>query len=285
VPGDGLGLKTENCPEGYSVEKRKFLVVVDPSHENHLALERMLEIIRQQRKWELEFHLLIGFESGDKTDPDSPAEVVRGFDWFKDLLRPLDELGQDYTTEFFWTSEWRNSITSAAERFDCDTIMLCESSAEHKSGLTDSKWDLVRNAKCDVVIVDEGTTAPIECILAAVNTQATDAVHTALNDKIIERGLFLSEYFGAQLHVVNAYKDSEDFPDRALIGRMSGLPREQIHRDMGKPEDVIAGISEKVGADMVILGISARKGLAATFSSHTTEKVMEKITVDVVALS
>ncbi|MFC1740532.1 universal stress protein, partial [Pseudomonadota bacterium] len=127
--------------------------------------------------------------------------------------------------------------------------------------------------------------APIDCILAAVNTQAKDAVHVALNEKIIERGLFLSEYFGAEFHVVNAYKDSEDFPDRALIGRMSGLPREQIHRDMGKPEDVIAGISEKINADMVILGISSRKGLAATFSSHTTEKVMEKINIDVVALS
>ena len=54
---------------------------------------------------------------------------------------------------------------------------------------------------------------------------------------------------------------------------------------MGKPEDVIAGMSEKINADMVILGISSRKGLAATFSSHTTEKVMEKITIDVVALS
>jgi universal stress protein E len=87
------------------------------------------------------------------------------------------------------------------------------------------------------------------------------------------------------LHVVNAYKDSEDFPDRGLIGRMSGLPRENIHRDMGKPEEVVAGIAEKVGASMVILGISPRKGLAATFSSHTTEKVMERIDIDVVALA
>jgi nucleotide-binding universal stress UspA family protein len=54
---------------------------------------------------------------------------------------------------------------------------------------------------------------------------------------------------------------------------------------MGKPEDVIAGISEKINADMVILGISPKTGLAARFSSHTTEKVMEKIDIDVVALS
>ena len=44
------------------MEKRKFLVIVDPSHEKHLALERMLDIIRQRREWVLEFHLLIGAE-------------------------------------------------------------------------------------------------------------------------------------------------------------------------------------------------------------------------------
>lgn len=267
------------------MEKRKFLIIVDPSHERHLALERMLDIIRQRREWVLDFHLLIGFEGADKADPDAPVEVVRGMNWITELLGPLDEFGVDYTVEFFWTGDWRKSITDAADRYDCDTIMLCESSAEHKRGITDSKWDLVRQARSDVVIVDEGTTGPIKCVLAAVNTQAKDEAHKELNEKILERGKFLSDYFEADYHVVNAYKDSEDFPDRALISRMSGLPRENIHRDMGKPEDVIAGVSEKVGADMVILGISSRKGLAATFSSHTTEKVMEKITIDVVALN
>ena len=267
------------------MEKRKFLVIVDPSHERHLALERILEIIRQKQEWALEFHLLIGFEAEDKADPNTPDEVVRGSKWLVELLRPLDELGVDYTAELFWTRNWRGSIINASERYKCDSIMLCESSAEHKVGITDSKWELVRQAECDVVICDEGTTAPIECILAAINTQATDPVHKELNEKILARGKFLSEYFEADYHVVNAYKGSEDFPDRALIGRMSGLPREKIHRDMGKPEDVIAGIADKVNADMVVLGISSRKGLAATFSSHTSEKVMEKITIDVVALN
>ena len=85
--------------------------------------------------------------------------------------------------------------------------------------------------------------------------------------------------------MVNAYKDSEDFPDSGLIGRMSGLPRENIHRDMGKPEYVIALVAEKLGADMIVIGISTKTGLAAKLSSHTTEKVMEKVTIDVVALN
>jgi nucleotide-binding universal stress UspA family protein len=241
------------------VEKRKFLVIVDPAHEKHLALERMLDIIRQRREWVLKFHLLIGAEPEDKADPNAPHEVIYSRDNFNELLNPLDELGVDYTTEFFWTRDWRKSIAEAGDRYECDTIMLSESSAEHKTGITDSKWALVRQAKSDVVIVDEGTSGPIKCILAAVNTQVKDEAHTRLNEKILERGKFLSEYFEA------------DF--------------ENIHRDMGKPEDVIAGISEKLNADMVILGISPRQGIAAKFSSHTTEKVMEKITVDVVAIN
>lgn len=267
------------------MEKRKFLVVVDPSHERHLALERMLDIARQRSEWISDFHLLVGFEGADKADPDAPKEVIRGKDWLDNLLAPVNELGVEYTVEFFWTADWRKSITDAADRFQCDTIMLCEASAEHKRGITDSKWDLVRQARSDVVIVDEGTEAPIKCILAAVNTQAKDEGHQALNDRILERGKFLAEYFGAEYHVVNAYTDSENFPDRQRIARMSGLPRENIHRDMGKPEDVIAATAETVGADMVILGISPRTGLSAKFASHTTEKVMEKITVDVVALN
>jgi universal stress protein E len=66
---------------------------------------------------------------------------------------------------------------------------------------------------------------------------------------------------------------------------MSGLPRENIHRDMGKPEEVIAAVAEKVEADMIVLGISQRSGLSARFSSHTTEKVMERVDIDVVALN
>lgn len=267
------------------MEKRNFLVVVDPSHERHLALERMIDIVRQRREWVSDFHMLIGFEGADKADPQAPTEVVRSREWFDELLATLNDLGVEFTTEFFWTGDWRKSITDRAEAYGCDTIMLCESSAEHKRGITDSKWDLVRQAKGDVVIVDEGTEAPIKCILAAVNTQAKDAGHQALNDRILERGKFLSEYFGAEYHVVNAYTHSEDFPDRQRISRMSGLPRENIHRDMGKPEEVISSLAEKLGADMVILGISPRQGLSAAFASHTTEKVMEKITVDVVAIN
>ena len=70
------------------METRKFLVVIDPSHERHLAVERMIDILEQGAEWPLEFHLLIGFESTDKADPNLPQEVVRSASWFDKLLKP-----------------------------------------------------------------------------------------------------------------------------------------------------------------------------------------------------
>jgi universal stress protein E len=278
-------VKKGKSPEEIQVEKRKFLVVIDPAHERHLAVERMVDIVRQRGDFPMDFHVLIGFEAEDRTDGDSPMGIIRSTEWVREILKPVDELRVQYTTEFFWTRNWRHTIQEAAERYACDTIMLCESSAEHKRSITDSKWDLVRHARCDVMICDEGTEGPYKCVLAAVNAQAEDPVHVSMNEKIFERGQFLADFFGAAYHVVNACKDSEDFPDRGLIDQMSGLDRENIHRDMGKPEEVIVGVAEKIGADMIVIGVSRRSGLAAKLSSHTTEKVMERVDIDVVALN
>jgi len=241
------------------LEKRKFLVVIDPSHEQHLALERMVSILRTRPERAFEIHLLIGFESDDKSDPDIPEEVVCGREWTQELFRPLIELDIDFTAELFWTRHWRNSIIGAANRYECDEILLSKSSAENKRGITDSKWQLLRQADCEVVIVGHETTGALQCILAAVDTQSKTTDDQEMNEKILERGKYLADLYGAELHVVNAYKDSEDFPDRGLIQRMSDVPIENIHRDMGKPEDVIFDVAQKVNADFVCVAIPAKR--------------------------
>ena len=103
-----------------------------------------------------------GVEPEDRADPNTPFENLTRREKFDELLAPLREFGIEHTVEFLWTRNWRKSIATASDRYGCDTIMLCESSAEHKVGLTDSRWELVRQANCDVVIVDEGTTGPIK---------------------------------------------------------------------------------------------------------------------------
>jgi len=267
------------------VDSKKFLVIVDPSNDENLALDRIVDLIRQREDRELSIHLFIGFESDDKSNPDLPEEVVRGRHWRRELLRPLIELGVEFTAEFFWTRHWQHSIVNAARRYGCDMILMSKSSAENKRGITDSKWALLRRAECEVVIVGTDSNGPLKCILASVNIQTENPEYEALNDKILERGKTLADFYGAEFHVVNAYKSAEDFPSRTRIKRMVDVPRENIHRDMGRPEDIIADVANKVAADLVILGTKARQGLRATLRGNTGEKVMDKLTVDVLALN
>ena len=268
------------------MEKRKFLVVVDPSHEQTIELDRMVEIIRGRERATLaEVHLFIGFESEDKSDPNIPEEIFRGREWMRELIRPLIELDVDFTAECFWTRHWQHSIVNAVKRYDCDAIILSKSSAENKRGIADSKWALLRRAECEIVIVGPNSGGPLKCILAAVNIQTEDPEYQALNKKILNRGKTLAKFYGAEFHVVNAYKSADDFPDRDRIQRMTDLPRENIHRDMGRADDIVSGVATKVNADLVILGITARQGLGVSLRGNVSEKVIDKLTVDVIALN
>ncbi len=267
------------------MDKRKFLVVVDPSHDEHLALERMIHIIRQREERQIEVHLLIGFEQEDRTNPDIPNEVIVGREWRRDLLAPLNQLDTEYTAEFFWTRHWRQSIIDAAHRYGCDVIMLSRSSAENKRGMTDSKWDLVRRADCEVVIVGHSVKGPLKSIVAAVNTESPSKEDKLLNEKVLQRGKFLSDFYGAEFHVVNSYKGTEDFPDRDAITRLIDVPKEKILVDMGQPQDVIAKFATQVAADMIIIGTKSRHGLKSVFKGNTNERLLDQLLeIDVLAV-
>lgn len=269
------------------MNRKKFLVVVDPHHDRNLALDRMVSILQQRPDEKLEMHLFVGFGGEDKSDPSIPEEVVRGREWWRELLRPLNEIGADYTAECFWTTNWQRTILGAAERYDCGSIMIAKSSVKTKGGgLTESKWSLLRNATTDVVINTSETSGPFKCVVAAVNMQTKDPHYEDLNRAILERGKVFSEVYGAEYHVVNAYRNTEDFPDRADVQKIIDIPRDHVHRDMGKPENIISKVAKKVGADLVIIGSKSRRGLSAALRrGHTSEKVIEKLPVDVLVMN
>lgn len=265
------------------MDKHKYLVVVDPSQKQHVTMNRMVELIRQLDDTKLDIHILIGFESDDKSDPDLPEEVVCSREWMNELLRPLDELGVEYTTDLFWTRHWRNSIIGAANRYGCEVIMLAKSSAENRRGIGDSKWELLRQADCEVVIIGNEIAGPIEVIVAAVQTQ--NPGDKEMDQKILDRAKFLAEFYGAEFHVVNAYKDSEDFPDFSLIQRMIEVPKENIHRDMGHPEVVVHEMTQKLNADLLVMGTKVKHSLRATLRGNAGEKIMAMLEIDMLVLN
>jgi len=75
------------------------------------------------------------------------------------------------------------------------------------------------------------------------------------------------------------------FPDRQQIMRISGLPSERVHAEEGDPATVISRYAKELGADTVLIGTMARQGASALMRGNTSEKVLSKLDVDVIALS
>lgn len=263
----------------------KFLIVVDSAHSEHLALNRIVNFAGRKRHCGMRVHVFAGFEGEDLNNPDNPMEVIREQHWLDELLVPLENSGVKYTAELFWTQDWETSILNAARRTEADMIVITQSSATNKTSLTDSVWSLLRNSEVPVLTIEPGAPDKRENILAAVNMQTTDDEYSTLNRKVLLHGQMLAEFYDAKLHVVNAYFDSEDFPDRAKVRRIIDINRQDIHVEMGKPEEIIANVTKQVQADLVIMGTMARRGIRATLRKNTSEKIIKNLTVDVLTLN
>jgi universal stress protein E len=263
--------------------QEKFLIVVNPAHSEQLALNRIINFAGRYSG--LSAHVFAGVESGDLSESGQPTEVIQGRNWLAELLVPLENSGVKFTAELFWSKDWETSILNAARRTGAEMIVLTRSSATDGKNITDSIWSLLRNSAIPVLIITSGAPAKRKNILAAVNMQTTDEEYDALNRKVLLRGQMLAGFYGARLHVVNAYFGSEDFPDRDKVKQIIDIKRQDIHVNMGTPEEIIANVVSEVQADLVIMGTMSRQGIRATLRKNTSEKVIKNLTVDVLTLN
>jgi len=263
----------------------KFLVVVDPTHSEHLALNRIVNFASRKRHSDMCAHVFVGFEGEDLSEPDQPKDIVRGRDWLGELLLPLENTGIKFTVEQFWAQDWENSIINAARRTQADVIVIPQSSATKSTSIMASIWSLLRNSEIPVLSIELGAPARRENILVAVNMQTTKDEYDTLNRKVLLHGQMVAEFYDAKLHVVNAYHDNEDYPDRDKVKRIIDIDRRDIHVDMGTPEEIIAKLTNQLQADLVIIGTMARRGIRAALRKNTVERIIKKLTVDVLTLN
>ncbi len=263
----------------------RVLVVVDPTKDNHPALDRSV-ITSRIRTPRPKIHVFMGVD-GESIDTraTNPA-LYRNAEWFINMLKPLEDEGLDFTSQASWSTEWQQSILEAAKQIQADMIVIPDYSINAHAGfLSDSNWALLRKSQCPVLIVRPEARAQRKTILAAINVQAKDERYLKLNEKVLARGKWAADHYGAEFHVVNAYSDSLHYPDLGQIVRNTGLSSEFIHVKQGAPEDVISEMARELNADVVVIGTLAREGVLAAMRGNTSEKVIGKVKQDVMTLN
>lgn len=264
---------------------KNILVVIDPGENTHHGLRRA---IRMNEKFEnvANIHLFISIEKEKLSQNDSLSENFIDHKRLVELVKPLEDDNINYTSEIHWTNDWHKSIMVASARHEIDLVIMSDyTNREDHIDLSTSEWSLLRSSKCPILIVHPGAKAERKIILAAVNMKTDDPHHTKLNSKVLDIAGALAKNHGAEKHIINAYEDGTEFPDRAGLIRSTNAKQENIHVKQGNPTDIISEVATNIKADIVVIGNIAQKGMLAAMRGNKSEEVIRELGCDVMVLN
>ena len=264
----------------------KLFVVIDPTLQKHVALERAINIAKSASNTP---HIVI-FISVDATrvdDKPSNKNLYRDSDWLeKEICGPLKLNKIDFDIHFSWCSNWAGALMQAAASSGATMILMrATTTVDSFFQFNFGKWNVFKNSKCPVLLVSgEAPTQP-GVILAAVKWQTQNGEQKLLNRKILEAAKAASSGVGYQLNVVNAYRDSMSHPDRGSLMRGADVPNSRIHIAQGEPTKVVASVALGTQAELVVVGTKGHSYGSTKTQPAKIERLLSLIDVDVLVVN
>ncbi|MCC5794689.1 MAG: universal stress protein [Chromatiales bacterium] len=262
--------------------------VIDPTTTNQRALARSIGIA-EKSKAALHVYVCIAPPGGANTrhrEMALKAETERYELWLDRMATPARERGIKVNIEVEAKADWRSAIAPAAQRAGAELIVKgsFRRGALRRQLLKTGDWTLLRGAKCPVMFVKRDEVEQLRQVLLAINLNAKDARHQALNDAVFEYARGVARNTGAELHVVNAYSDSLQFVHPPDLAKKFGVERRQAHVIQGSPDKAIAEVVQKLGQPLVVIGSVMRRGMGGVVVGNTAERILDQIESDVLCV-
>ncbi len=165
-------------------------------------------------------------------------------------------------------------------------------------------WRLMRDAPVPVLFTRPAGWPKSVRVLAALDV--SDEAHQSLNVEILRHASLLTKVLGGELHVVTAYpmlgQQMNDFQvandfeaiksdmrsrrEAALndLLKTMKVSATAIHVIEGRPRQVIAHLSDRIGAGLTVLGTAARKGLKKLLIGNTAEDITRELNTDILTV-
>jgi universal stress protein E len=194
--------------------------------------------------------------------------------------------GAEAGSEIEWAGDWPTGVVRTTAR--CNAGLVVKSSFDHsdiqREMRTTSDWELLRHPPCPVLLIKNYSDWQHHRIVAAIDVNSKDDAHTQLNRQVVSFANSFAGAHGCQLHVVNAYGDPQHMPSKQQLALLGGVPLSQAHVREGAPHEVISGIVEELGADIVIIGTVGRNGIRGQFFGNTSEKLLNQTHADLLVV-
>ena len=276
-------------------DAQKIFVILDPTTMEQPSLVMAESIARDfnaQRNSVATLHVYccideksIRAEAGVEMSQARAETQERIADWVEHLVALARSQGLSIDTEVEVSPDWRKAIVAAVARQKC---MLAIKGMSQHLRLTrlfrdTSDWQLLRDSACPIYLVKTAPNRQVRKVLAAIKHRTEKQVYTEANELILQTARGISDGLGAELHVVTAYKDSFNYPDRQKFADRCGLPRNQVRAEMSPPPQAIATVAKDIGADLVVIARVGKPG-AKRDVGHTAEKIIDALNADVLVL-
>ena len=268
------------------VKPEKLFVIINPTLDKHVALERAIQIANNAAKKPQ----IVVFISADATrvkDKPSNEKLHRDSGWLEsEICDPLKLHNINFDVVFSWCTNWAGSLLRVAESVGATMILMRTTpAADSYYRFNFGKWDIFKNSKCPVLLVSDEAKTESGVVLAAVKWQSHNGEQKLLNRNILESAKAASSWCSNQLHVVNAYKDSISHPDRGSLLRNAGVANSNIHIVQGQSTKVIASVAEGTQAKLVVVGNKGHSYGSNKLHPAKIEQLLSQIDVDVLVVN
>ena len=165
---------------------------------------------------------------------------------------------------------------------------------------TPTDWHLLRDCSSPVLIATSSKWPAKARVLAAVDPTRKDKAHKKLNMRVIEAAASFAETHDAEVHlgwtvsapevladldVIDPDKYRKQLVDTMMprlleLADLYDIPKNRVHAHKGKPGVAISGLAGKLKAELIVIGTTARKGVAGMLVGNTAEKVLTSARCD-----
>jgi universal stress protein E len=223
--------------------------------------------------------------------------------WLRGLVLDAGLAAGDVTTEVVWTDDIAAWV---AGYVDAQKVGLVIKSVHHSKTLlhTPLDWDLLRSCPVPLYLATAVSGRGTGNVLATIDLRHTDRKHQLMNLRVLDAGRRFVELSKGKLHCVHAVETPVGVAGvdmlaparlertlkthaRELLEAMLdpyGIPRARAHLPVGKVGAAVASVAERIKADLVVVGTSARRGVGAVLLGNSAEKILTRVQCDVLAV-
>jgi universal stress protein E len=298
-------------------EKKRVLVVVDPTAAAHPSVERAAWLARHTPA---RLELFISDRAPPAADPRShgaaaagarAAVVDRHRKRLEQIAAPLRSEGLDVELDARLDYPLYDSIVRKAEEIRADFVIKDTHyhSALNRAIFSNTDWSLIRNCAATLWLVKPRPPGQKPCFVAAVDPLHERDKPAALDSRILATAQALSNALNGEVQVFHAYDvavalavstDAMTMPIALPLNDIADamraehteavervckehrVPADHMHVLQGGTRQQLLTLTDRLRADAVVMGAISRSGVKGLFIGNTAEDVLDRLHCDLV---